>query len=267
MFRAHEVLRDEVLVAFVAPELRDAVTAAAYSRDETYLPAGATFEQGLFAWESALLERPELPRRGRVLLAGAGGGREAKVLADRGYEVLAFEPVERYCTACIEALGDRRNLQVVCASYDDLLDLARNRSGPLAGYRGPFDLIWLGWGSFAHVTVAEDQTAVLTSLKTLAPNASIVLSFFMRASSEEAGAAAGLRRKLRWALRMLGGRHASPGIRFWPWAGFAYAFTRTELRDLFRATGYSPAVLHEEPYPHALLVPENAGASDRGAPA
>jgi len=258
IFRAQAVLRDEILLAFVAPELRDAVTTAAYSRDDSYLPGGATFEQGLLSWEIALFERPEMPRRGRVLLAGAGGGREVKALADRDYEVLAFEPVERYCEACAKALGHRSKVQVVCASYKDLVEFAGTGDGRLAGFRGAFDLVWLGWGSFAHITNIEDQIAVLRSLRTVAPNAPVVLSFFLNASAERPGAPTGLRHVLRRTLAMLGGRHASPAIQFWPWAGFAYVFTRSEIEHLFRAAGYSPAVLKEDPYPHALLVPDHS---------
>jgi SAM-dependent methyltransferase len=262
IFRAQEVLRDEILTAFVAPELRDAVTTAAYSRYDTYLPGGAAFEQGLLSWEIALLERPELPRRGRVLLAGAGGGREVKALADRGYEVSAFEPVERYCSACAKALDHRNNVQVVCGSYKDLVKFARTGAGRFAAFRSPFDLVWLGWASFAHITDVEDQVAVLRSLGRVAPNAPVVLSFFLNASPERPGAPTGLRRILRRILVMLGGRHASPAIQFWPWAGFAYAFTRSELQQLFRAAGYSPAVLQEDPYPHALLVADHSASID-----
>jgi SAM-dependent methyltransferase len=255
MFTAQEVLRDEILLAFVAPELRDAVTVATYARDDSYLPGGATFEQGLLSWEAALLERPEVPRRGRVLLAGAGGGREAKALSDRGYAVAAFEPVERYCSACTDALRDHRNVQIACASYKDLVDLAGTGSGRLAGILGPFDLVWLGWSSFAHVTDVDEQAAVLRSLRAIAPNAPVVLSFFLNATPERPAAPSRSRRILRRTLVMLGGRHASAAIQFWPWVGFAYSFTRPELQHLFGATGYAPVLLQEDPYPHALLIP------------
>jgi SAM-dependent methyltransferase len=260
--RALAALRDEILLAFVAPKFRDAVTRAAYSRDASYLPGGATFEQGLLSWEYALLQRPELPRRGRVLLAGAGGGREVKALADRGYEVSAFETVECYCAACAKALGHRDKVQVVCASYKDLVRCASTGDGRLGGFRGPFDLVWLGWASFAHITDFGDQVAVLQSLQTIAPGAPVVLSFFLNASPAPPGASSRLRRNLRRALVMLGGRHASPAIQFWPWAGFAYLFTRSELEHLFRTAGYASAVLEEDPYPHALLVPDSSAAAD-----
>jgi len=262
MFRMQEALRDEILLAFVAPKRRDAVTAAAYARDNSYLPGGATFEQGLYSWEIALLERPEIPRRGRVLLAGAGGGREVLALADRGYEVSAFEPVERYCNACATAPAQGGKVQVACGSYKDLVAYAGEGAGRLAGLRGPFDLVWLGWGSFAHITDIEDQAAVLNSLRALAPNAPVVLSYFLNASPEQPDAPSRMRRGLRRTLVMLGGRQASAAIRFWPWAGFAYVFTRSELEHLFRATGYSPAVMREEPYAHALLLPNHTADTD-----
>lgn len=258
LFRLFEAVRDEMLLAFVPLDQRDAITAASYARAVEYLPAGQIFEQGLFSWEKALLARPGMPTHGRVLLPGAGGGRELKAFVERGYEVFAFEPAARLCAACREIVGDRGG-PVAQAAYADLLRLARDGSGPLSGFDGPFDLVWLGWGSFTHVTVAEDHAAILASIRSLAPVAPLVLSFYLHPPvPPPQGRLMRLRRTLRRALRDLGGAGESWSVEYWANVGFTYTFSEAELRALFHAAGYSIAVFEADPYPHALLLPSSS---------
>jgi len=256
LYRLFEALRDEVLLAFVAPEQRDAVTEAIYSHASGYLPGGLIFEQGLFLWEKALLARPEVPRRGRVLLAGAGGGRELKAFAERGYEVFAFEPSEELCVGCRAVSGIRGDAQVARGGYADLVRLARDGNGRLAGFRGPFDVVWMGWGSFTHVTVAEDHAAILESIRSLAPAAPVILSFYLHsAAPQRQGKIQRLRQAMRRILQYFGGKNVSWSVEYWTGVGFTYTFAEVELRSLFHAGGYSTVILEADPYPHALLIP------------
>lgn len=265
LFRVFEAVRDEVLIACVPPDKRDAVTAAAYSRAREFLPKGAVFEQGLFSWERALLARPEMPRHGRVLVAGAGGGREVKALVERGYEVFAFEPAAELCEACRGILGHHSTDHVAQGTYRDLVR-AVDGDGPLAGFAGPFDLVWLGWGSFSHITATDDHAAVLAAIKSLAPDAPVVSSFFLRRpTSAPEGGISRLRGGLKRMLGLVGGRKESSAVEFWPSVGFTYTFDEAELRSLFRACGYSIAVFEPDPYPHALIAPETARVVAAGA--
>ena len=90
--RLAALLRTELLLAGADAPTRDAVNALVFSAEDTYAPGGPTFTRGLFAWEREALAHPAFPRGGRLLLGGAGGGRELVALAAMGYTVDAFEP-------------------------------------------------------------------------------------------------------------------------------------------------------------------------------
>src|SRR5947209_9708343 len=85
-------LRNELMWALVPPSERAAVTEAIYEGEQGYHAGAPHFERGLFWWEARLLDWPSVPRGGRVLVGGAGGGRELAVLESRGYAVTGFEP-------------------------------------------------------------------------------------------------------------------------------------------------------------------------------
>ncbi|MCC6644340.1 MAG: hypothetical protein IT374_02065 [Polyangiaceae bacterium] len=252
-YRATEIVRDEVLRAFVDEALRDRVTARAYARQAVYLPGGARFEEGLFAWEERALSAPPFPREGRVLLAAAGGGRELRALLDRGLSVTAFEPSD-YLRRGAEEVARGRDARVLAGAYADLPAAARG-AGPLATLRDErFDAVVLGWGSITHLTRREEHMETLTALSLLAPGAPVLLSFFLR-KDEARGRSVALRRAVRRCLTAIGGRRVPEGVGYEQGGGFVYWFTALELHELAMSTGYRVEALDVSSFPHATLVP------------
>jgi hypothetical protein len=263
---SQQIVRDELLFAFLEPAQRGALTLDAYSKNSKYLPGGEVFSAGLFSWESALLDHSSVPRSGAVLLAAAGGGRELQALLQRGYEVYAFEPVAPLLESA-RAIAQGAKATVMKATYRDLVEHVRGCSGPLDGLRGPFDLCVLGWGSLSHLTEPDEVVAVLRALRTLAPRAPVMTSFFVRRAgpTPTGGGARKLRRFLRRALGATGGHSVAPGLQFLNSAGFMYAFTRDELLGLCDRAGYAVAHFNDSDYAHALLVPKEASPTTEAA--
>src|SRR5262245_833316 len=92
LLRGAAMVRDETLWAWTSPRLREEVNRLIYARRRTFAPGGSAFERGLFDWERAATGAPPFPASGRILLGGAGGGRELAELCRIGYDVVAFEP-------------------------------------------------------------------------------------------------------------------------------------------------------------------------------
>jgi hypothetical protein len=253
-YRAETIARDELLRAWLAPELRDAATADAYGKQPTYLPGGNNYEKGLFGWEKEVIEGPDFPKSGRLLLGAAGGGRELRELLSRGYDVVAFEPNEILREGA-QAVARKHGVQpIVDASYVDLVRAAKDRTGPLAGLvDGPFAGVILGWGSFTHVLDPQDHLALLKALRTVAPQAPVLISIYLRRENAPRGKSDRLRDAFRFAFARMG-RGATEALSFDPETGFVYCFTETELHKLAFESGYE-ARLSPEPFPHALLVP------------
>ncbi|MDO9021187.1 MAG: hypothetical protein Q8S73_18820 [Deltaproteobacteria bacterium] len=254
------LVRTELLLAGLSAEQREAVNAAVFSAEDTYAPGGPTFEHGLFAWERAALATAPFPASGRVLLGGAGGGRELAGLSALGYEVTAFEPAPALAHALAAVASRHPGSRAVCASYADLARAARGGGGPLAAMLGaPFDAVVLGWASLSHLTDAAARTALLAALPAVAPGAPVLLSYL---GPDDDGRANGRVERLRSPLRRglalaLGRAAAAPGEGFQPGAGFYQRFSAGEIEALAAAAGYEAALHEREPYPHAILAPRS----------
>lgn len=257
-YRSYQILRDELLFAWLDPGQRDAFTEFSYRSRDEYLPGGAHFERGLFAWEERLLDHPAVPRSGHVLLGAAGGGRELRALAHRGFTVTAFEPNPVLVEGARE-VGQISGAVVLEGSYSDLCAAVAQQQGPLQALpaRSPFDLVVLGWGSITHVLETADQLALLQAARRLAPAAPLVLSFFLRPENDGLVRAAKLRAALRSTFMGLGAANPppAPGLAYERGGGFVYAFSESEIRQLASQAGYSVSVLEASPFPHALLLP------------
>jgi len=264
---ARELL-DAVAWAWTRPDRRDAVTGAIYARASTYLRGGEAFQRGLASWELDGLGRPEWPGAGRVLVCGAGGGREVLALATRGYVVRAFEPLPSFAAACAEECRLAGVASCLEGSYADLVEAVRHRSGPLAPLAaGPeFDAVLLGWASLAHVTEPERVEAVLEAVQRLCPRGPVFTSFY---TADSVGMATGRARRLGEVLGRIFSALGAPGRRpergvFHPRGGFLLTSSAEELAAMAGRHGYRVAAVSTlAPQPWALLVPEAAGNAIR----
>ena len=255
--RAASMLRDELLLAWVRPTHRARITDALYAIQDAYAPGGRTFEQGFFEWEAQALEHPSVPRRGRVLVGGAGGGREMAAFRARGYDIVGFDPCEPLVRGAQQRFAADPGVTIVCGSYADLGRTADANRHPLADALAgpPIDLVVLGWGSFSYVATESEAVELMRTIRSLAPTAPVLLSFLRPTLG--APAIAGARARLRRLFARLGapGRPGT-GDAFSPWAGFYRAVAMEEIRTLAGAAGYDVALLREDWYAHALLVPD-----------
>jgi hypothetical protein len=254
-----EGLRDELMLAWIVPEDRLRVTASLYAEQASYLPGGRHFKGGLFPWEQRVLESGMFPHKGRVLLGAAGGGRELMALLERGFEVVAFDPCERFAEAARQASASHAGASVFHASYADLVDAAAGRGGPLslAVRSQGFDAVVLGWGSLSHVTFPADRLSLLRALRAIAPRAPVLASFGLRPVALESPQSKGrVRNTLRRFFAAMGAPGSSgPGDLFDPDAGFLTMFAADEITSLAWEAGYEVALWEEGSYPHAVLVP------------
>jgi hypothetical protein len=255
--RVQEIVRDELLYAYLPPEARNAMTIQSYSSGGGYADGSYNRERDLFTWELGLLSAAGFPKSGRVLVAAAGGGREMVALAKRGYSVVGLEPSPALLRRAEEVVIDLPGASVHSATYADVVSLARGERGPLSDLDLSAKVVWFGWGSFTHLTEPAEHLEILQAVRKLWPEAPVVLSFFVRTPEhvDQNSPSFRLRRALRATLQRLGGATTPPGLQYWTYHGFLYSFERAELETLFQRAGYRTGVLLEEPFAHALLLP------------
>ena len=265
--RVVSTARDELLLAWISPERRARINDAIYAAQRSYAPGGRTFQQGLFDWEQSAIAHDAFPRHGRVLVGGAGGGREIAALRALGYDVTGFDPCEPLVASGRELLGANDATSLLTASYADVVRAARGEPTPLAPLfsRGRYDAVVLGWGSFSYLASDEEAIELLRAIRRLAPAAPVLLSFLRPTGGADA-AAGRLRSMLRRAFARLGapGRVGARDS-FAPWSGFYRAVAMDDVGTMAERAGYEVAILRADWYAHALLVP--AGGEQALAPA
>jgi hypothetical protein len=243
-YRLFDRARSRAIVRWASEVVLDEFNTLAYERDDTYDPGSSAFRSRLFPWEAAAIRQHFDPPPGRILLGGAGGGREAFALADRGYEVVAFEPAIHLAAAMAERAMATPSVQAFRARYEDLPRLAAARPGDRgADVRdlGPFVAAIMGWGSFSHLTTCAARIAALASLGD-ATTGPILVSF------------------LSFDDRRRGGRPGTrdgAGDNFSIFIGYFHTVNAPELEELAHASRLEVVALNtdetESPWPHTIL--------------
>jgi hypothetical protein len=202
----------------------------AYSQSNAYRRGSSGFRRGLFPWEEDVVRRffPKPPAR--VLVGGAGSGREPVALAALGYDVVAFEPVTTLAGAA-NATDETGAVHWYRAGYEDLPALASVEGGPSARLPDlrPFDVAILGWGSFSHLRNDASRVAALRAFAdvTLGP----ILASFIAVKSSRAA------RARRITRRLLARRGRQPGDHFSIQMGFRHPVSEDEVAALAKDAG------------------------------
>lgn len=255
--RIFHVVRDSFLWASTKSEQREKINRTIYSREKGYISNGEYFNQGLFQWEKDALTLPLFPKKGRILLGGAGGGREALSLVKKGYEVLAFEPCNNLFQKARSTLQSYSNCEIVCASYQDLILAVQSQTGPLHEklFHQAFDAFIFGWGSFSHLLTEEDRIQILQCIRVVCPTGPILLSF-LTPPLGRSGRIEQMKPRLKKVLEKITlGTHSDFYDAFLPGSGFVHLFTPDEVKTLGRKAGYTVIKGNLSPYPHAVLCP------------
>ena len=247
-YRRFEGVRRELVLSLASDRLLASYNDLIYGGSDRYHPDSRRYRAGLHAWEEAAIAAhfPEPPAR--LLIGGAGGGREAFALAERGYRVMAFEPsgladmMAAACTPGVEVRAFRaryEDLPIVTAMDGTQVDLARAEA---------FDGGILGWGSFSHLVSDQARVTALRACAALV-NGPLLVSFFGWIRPAEPVEPTGLRRLL---LARVGDRR--PGSLFSVEEGLFRQLTDEQMREMAAAAGLEVMALdmHAE-WPNAVL--------------
>ena len=164
-YRRFDRARSILVLSLASDRLLEKYNDLTYSATGSYRPESTAFRRGLFDWEAEAVSRHFPSAPARLLVGGAGGGREAFALLEKGYEVVAFDPAEplvRGMAASPEARGGK--LRVYCGSYESLplLSTAAPGGHGLDLRQEPqFDAAIVGWSSFSHLRSDRERVETL----------------------------------------------------------------------------------------------------------
>jgi hypothetical protein len=114
----------------------------------------------LHEWEQDVVQTFFPPPPARVLVGGAGLGREAFPLAERGYSVVAFDRVQELVEG-MRASQPSAGFQAYVGAYQDLPILHDEKRSPVDLRANPFDAAVIGWGSFSLMVSDAERVETL----------------------------------------------------------------------------------------------------------
>ncbi len=210
-----------------------------YGASKSYQDADHNLS-GLFGWETEAVDHYFQGRR-RLLLLGAGAGREVIPLLDRGFDVDAFECHEGLRQAGNDLLarqGPRCSIQT----------MERDRCPKL---EDRYDGVVIGWGMLTLVQGRQTRSQILRDLRSAVPTgAPMLMSFYVLG---------GPQRRYRIAVRLgnvirrvLGRERLEFGDDLSP--GFAHFFTQETIEEELREAGWHLEFFDRRTYPHAVAL-------------
>lgn len=214
--------------------------------DESYYNASREYvdqvynEQGLWDWERDLLDR-HFSGRSRVVVTGAGGGREVLALADLG-----FEPVGYECNAMLREFANRL--------LAERGHQARVHAAPRDGWPPSVekaDGILVGWGSYMLLRGSGRRTAFLRDARAgVGIGTPVLLSFFARSDTgpyfrtvAQVGSAVARMRRL--PVVEVGDALAP---------NYVHYFTQHEVERELRGAGWRPVSYEADGYGRAVGI-------------
>ena len=238
-YRWFDRLRSELVASAASDAMLDRFNELAYGGAPRYKPESGAFRDYLFPFEEHVLAHFFPAPPARILVGGAGGGREAFALADRGYSIVAFEPARGLVEELAGGRGDLP-IEVHQGAYYDLARLFPDES---------FDAAIFGWVSFSHL---RSEAARLDALREYARlTAGPILVSFLALRSEPT-------RRLALFRRFLPrGADRDPNDVFAMTIGLYHPVDENEVRRLAEVAGLRLVHLNfdtrETSWPHAVL--------------
>ena len=198
--------------------------------------------RGLFDWEHRAIEAA-FPPAGRVVVTGAGGGREMLPLLDMGYEVTGYEPHGGLVAAGTAFLAQEGHMAQLLQNRPDEFPVG-----------GAWDAVIVGWSSYMLIPGRKRRVAFLQAARrSVSVGAPLLASFYLRTAEDEARLRLQSRiaNVLRWLRRgervELGDDFATDVV-----TNFVHRFSSDEIIDEFAAGGWKVASFHRDPYPHVV---------------
>jgi len=230
-YRVFDRVRSRMVLACASEEFYETINDFSYGGQDCFRPGSKSFLSSLFPFEERAISRYFPSPPAIVLIGGAGGGREALVLARRGYRIVAFDPISSLITALARVCGELP-IETFVGRYEQLPMVSSLGHAAVKvdlRPRGPFAAAILGWASFSNLRSDQHRVETLKQFGDLT-DGPILVSYFP--SSVEGSRA-----------------------QFSPNLGYYQPFSSTEFRALVERAALNIIYLEDRPdsWGHAVV--------------
>jgi hypothetical protein len=257
-YRIFQKGRAIVVLGFLSDRTIERLGMLGYGGLKWYRPHGESSWPDLFDWEESFIEKYMPTPPARVLIGGAGGGREPYHFGRIGYDVVAFEPIPFFVDVMRRDIPPDLLVRAYQGKYEELPFLVPSNSEEHVvdlTALPPFDAAVVGWCSISHVL---DEAKRIQALKILASvvNGPILIGFFSRDPSRDVPRS----RLDRWQRRFPG-RNQDPAFEFRIGTGVYRMFTEEEMVRLCTSAGLlvEEACVYDYYSPKSYVVVRSAG--------
>jgi len=201
--------------------------------------------RGLFDWEQEALDA-FFPAAGNILVIGAGGGREALALINKGYTVEAWE-CNGSLVAYAQEVFTRQGLAnpVRLSPRDDVPETGRQVDGAI-----------IGWTVYSHIQGSHARMNLLARLKDrLKAGAPLLVSYAYLCGPN---ALFGVTERVANAIRRMRGREPVEYGDFMV-PTFSHYFPEEQIRKELTEPGFRLAYLKHDGVGRAVAVADRAG--------
>jgi hypothetical protein len=168
-----------MVLAWAPDEFYETINDLSYGRQDFFRPGTKSFGSTLFPFEERAISQYFPAPPGVILVGGAGGGREALVLARRGYRVVAFDPASPLVALLVGFRGDLP-IEGFIGRYEHL-PIVSSLESPEVNVdlrsHAPFAAAIVGWASFSNLRSDERRVETLKQFGRLT-NGPILVSYF-----------------------------------------------------------------------------------------
>jgi hypothetical protein len=197
---------------------------------------------GLWDWEAEVISKYFQSSK-KILLAGAGGGREIYALSKQGYQVDGFECNPQFVEYANKFLKQEGiDSQVILAPRDLCPDSERFYDGAI-----------IGWGAYTNIQGRQKRIEFLQQMRShLEPGNPILLSFFPRSSDSAFYKLIALIANVISKLR-----NAEPielGDSLFPHRIFVHYFNKIEIEQELEKAGFKLELYRDQEYGYAVGI-------------
>jgi hypothetical protein len=238
----HSVLRAcfaGLWLGLLRPETLLDIDRVYYANAAKYTDSGYN-RSGLWAWEREMITR-FFGRCQRLLIVGAGGGREVLALTQLGFEAQGLE--------CNHKLVLAANLLLAEEKLPPTVQYAPPNTCPDTGTS--YDGLVVGWGAYMLIQGRAQRIALLRSMRNQTPpDAPVLISFFSRPTSAKRfliiTVVGNVLRRLLGRERLELGDDLEPE--------YVHYFTQEEIATELQEGGFKLVFYNSQPYGHAVGI-------------